>query len=144
MRASTLPNLHGLIDNGLHLRIQLAKALSRVEVYRKRGQNEPASAAALKAFLQAGITSLDAGGVTSIAISPTTNSGAAGGTVQTTVTFTPSTALNKGVTYTTSDATKATVSATGLITRVATGSATITARSVADPTNTATVAVTVS
>jgi len=144
MRASTLPNLHRLIDNGFALRIELAKALSRVEVYRKRGRNEPASAAALKAFLQAGITSLDAGGVTSLAVSPSANIGAAGGTVQATVTFTPATALNKGVTYTTSDATKATVSATGLITRVATGSATITARSVADPTKTVTMAVTIS
>ena len=144
MRASTLPNLHTMIDNGLHLRIQLAKAISRVEIYRKRGQNEPPSAAALKAFLQAGITALDAGGVTSIAVSPTTNSGAAGGTVQAVVTFTPSTALNKGVTYTSSAPTKVTVSDTGLITRVATGSATITVASKANPTKTATVAVTVS
>lgn len=50
---------------------------------------------------------------------------------------------NQAVVYSTSDATKATVSPSGVVTGVAAGSATITARSVADNTKTDTVAVTV-
>lgn len=64
-------------------------------------------------------------------------------TVQIETTFTPEGASNKGLTYSTSDAAVATVSATGLITAVAVGTATITVTSVADPSKTDTVAVTV-
>lgn len=66
---------------------------------------------------------------TAISITPATVTLASAATQQIAVTFTPSDATNKDVIYTTSDATKATVSVTGLITAVATGSATITATS---------------
>lgn len=52
-------------------------------------------------------------------------------TVQLAVTPTPANATNKTVTYVSSDPTKATVSATGLVTRVANGETTITATSLA-------------
>lgn len=67
---------------------------------------------------------------TSISVSPATSSKAAGQTTQLTVTTEDADGSERDVTdsasYATSDATKATVSATGLVTFVATGSATIT------------------
>ena len=60
---------------------------------------------------------------------PPTVTLAAAATQQITHVFGPTTASNKKVFYTSSDITKATVSASGLITAVATGSATITATS---------------
>ena len=60
---------------------------------------------------------------------PTTVTRAAAQTQQITHLFGPTTASNRKVIYTSSDVTKATVSASGLITAVATGTATITSRS---------------
>ena len=68
--------------------------------------------------------------VTGISTSPATATKAAAETQQLTNTFTPADASNKDVTYASSDVTKATVSASGLITAVATGEATITVTSV--------------
>lgn len=64
--------------------------------------------------------------LTAIAVTPATASIAVAATQQLTVTPTPADASNVAVTYATSDATKATVSASGLVTGVAAGSATIT------------------
>lgn len=64
--------------------------------------------------------------LTAMTSSPDTTTKAAAATQQITNTFTPADAANRKVTYTSSDITKATVSASGLITAVATGSATIT------------------
>lgn len=66
--------------------------------------------------------------VTSIDVTPATSSKAAGQTTQLTVAYTPAAAYNRRVTYETSDATKATVNASGLVTHVAAGTATITIR----------------
>lgn len=68
--------------------------------------------------------------VASVTVAPKTSSGAAASTVQLVPTVLPADAFNKSVTYSSSDATKATVSAGGLVTRVATGSATITVTTV--------------
>jgi len=65
--------------------------------------------------------------VVSFTVVPPTVSRTVGQTQQITHVWTPSDASNKNVTYTSSDPTKATVSASGLITAVAVGSATITA-----------------
>jgi len=65
--------------------------------------------------------------VTAISILPSTVTLAAAATQQITPTFTPVDATNQDIIYSTSAPSKATVSATGLITAVATGSATITA-----------------
>lgn len=66
--------------------------------------------------------------VTGVTIAPKTASINVGATQQLTPTVAPSNATNKAVTYTTSDATKATVNASGLVTGVAVGSATITVK----------------
>jgi hypothetical protein len=64
--------------------------------------------------------------VTAFTITPTTATKAAAQTQQITVnSVTPANALDQGFTYSSSDTTKATVNATGLVTAVATGSATI-------------------
>lgn len=60
MRASDLPSLHTFITNGYRLRTEIANAISAVERYRRTAQTEPASAAKLKALLQASIEALDA------------------------------------------------------------------------------------
>ncbi|MBK5074599.1 Ig domain-containing protein [Budviciaceae bacterium CWB-B4] len=64
--------------------------------------------------------------VASVTVTPATSTGAAASTVQLTANVLPADATDKTGVWTTSDATKATVSSTGLVTRVATGSATIT------------------
>lgn len=66
--------------------------------------------------------------VTSIDVTPATATLAPAATQQLTVAYTPAAAYNRRVTYESSDVTKATVNATGLVTAVATGSATITIR----------------
>ena len=81
--------------------------------------------------------------VTSITVAPATSTGAVASTVQLTATQAPL-AAPSDVVWSTSDATKATVSATGLVTRVATGTATITATSLADGSKKGTSAITVS
>lgn len=69
--------------------------------------------------------------VTALSSSPATATKAPAATQQITNTFTPANALDKRVTYESSDVTKATVNASGLVTAVATGSATITVTHVA-------------
>ena len=75
-----------------------------------------------------------------VVVSPTTLSSAAGDHDELTVTLGGRTYTN-GVTYTTSDSTKATVSSAGVVTSVATGSATITATAPNGETGTCTVTV---
>lgn len=53
MRAADLPTLRGKITNGLNLRQSAAKAISEVEVYRRRSGGTPQNGAALKAFFAA-------------------------------------------------------------------------------------------
>lgn len=81
--------------------------------------------------------------LTALSSSPATVTKAVAATQQVTNTFTPSNASNQEVTYTSSDVAKATVSASGLITAVASGTATITVTSV-DGAFTDTVVVTIS
>lgn len=65
-------------------------------------------------------------------------------TYQIDVTFDPTNASNKGLTFVSSDVTKATVSATGLVTKVAVGTAIISVIPDADPSKTKLVTITVS
>lgn len=67
---------------------------------------------------------------TSISVSPATVTKAVAATQQLTTTFTPAGTSNKGLLYSSSNPAKATVSATGLITAVASGTATITVTTV--------------
>ncbi|ELY7489167.1 Ig-like domain-containing protein [Siccibacter turicensis] len=64
--------------------------------------------------------------VTSVSITPSTSSGAVGTTVQLSANVLPADATNKTGVWSSSDQTKATVNSSGLVTRVATGAATIT------------------
>jgi len=68
--------------------------------------------------------------VDGIAVAPTTLTMAILDTHQLAVTFTPASPTNQGLTWGSSNPAKATVSVTGLVTAVATGSATITVTSV--------------
>lgn len=81
--------------------------------------------------------------VTGVTVTPASKTLAAGATWQATSVNAPS-GSNQAVVWYTSDATKATVSSSGLITAVATGSATISARSVSNNAVVGTCAVTVS
>jgi len=82
--------------------------------------------------------------ITSFTIGSATAAIAPLGTSQIVTTFAPTNASNQSVTYVTSDATKATVSATGLITGVAAGTAIITVIPNGDPSKSKIVTVTVS
>lgn len=64
--------------------------------------------------------------VASVTVTPATSTGAVGSTVQLTANVLPADATIKTGAWTSSDATKATVSSTGLVTRVAVGTATVT------------------
>jgi uncharacterized protein YjdB len=81
--------------------------------------------------------------VTSVSLSPTTASLNVGGTQQLTPTILPANATNKSVTYSSNNTAVATVNASGLITAVANGTATITVTTVdGNKTNTCLVSVT--
>ena len=82
--------------------------------------------------------------VTAVAVTPSTATIGVGEEVQLTATVTAGQMANKSVRWTSSDDTKATVSASGIVTGVATGSATITATSVVDNTVTGTATITIS
>ena len=82
--------------------------------------------------------------VTSINMLPATATIAVAGTQQLTSTVTPVSAWNKALTYTSSAPAVATVSATGLVTGVTSGTATITVRSVSNNAVTDTTVITVS
>jgi hypothetical protein len=99
------------------------------------------TAAITLGFAQA-VTAAAQVSVTGVTVSPSTASIAVGATQQLTPTVAPANASNNSVTYASSDTEKATVSASGLVTGVAEGSATITVTTV-DGEKTATCAVTV-
>lgn len=136
MEASNLPTLHKFIDNGWQLRNEMAKAISRCEVYAKKGSVVPASAAKLTALFQAGIDAVAAVGNLPASIDLTAADTAlslAGDTSeQLVVTATQldggSQVVTGSSTYSSSNPAVATVSASGLVTAVAVGSATITAQ----------------
>lgn len=64
--------------------------------------------------------------VASVSVTPATSTGAVGSTVQLTPNVLPADATNKTGVWTSSDVTKATITQSGLVTRVAVGSATMT------------------
>lgn len=137
MRASNLPSTRGYISTGAQLRTQLAKAISQLETYAKRASVLPPGVASLQTFLDAGDTALTAIKAlpASIAITGTLTLSAGSPTSQLTVTKTPLsgstsdvTAAAAGTTYTSSNTAVFTVSTAGLMTRVAAGSATVTAQ----------------
>lgn len=133
MKTSSLKNLRGLVTNGAQVKVQLVKAINHVTMYAKRGPGySPAAQTLLEMLEQAKVETRKWSRADSISATPATDTLAAAETQQitTVATFADATELDVSadfrVTYSTSDATKATVSTTGLITAVATGSATIT------------------
>jgi uncharacterized protein YjdB/glycosidase len=80
--------------------------------------------------------------VTGVSVTPTTATVKAGLTIQLSATVAPANATNQNVTWTSGNTAVATVSTTGLVTGVAAGTATITAKT-ADGAHTATAAITV-
>ena len=60
MRHNKLPTVHGFIGNGQRIRVEMAKAISTVEVYTGRGQVVSPASAKLQALFQAGIDRLKA------------------------------------------------------------------------------------
>ncbi|HMG94497.1 MAG TPA: Ig-like domain-containing protein [Chryseolinea sp.] len=89
------------------------------------------------------VYSLSGTAVTGVAVAPATVTIGPGSTQQLTATVSPSAATNKNVTWTSSNNSVATVSSTGLITGVAAGAATITAKTVdGEKINTSSVSVT--
>lgn len=146
MTPSTLPTA-GTASSASELRNSMSKVLSYLQITGQRSADgRSVHAAQVSAFLTAAKVYSDA--LTRVAVSgvtvlPGTSTGAAASTVQLAATVAPAEA-SQVVTWSSSDPTKATVSSTGLVTRVATGSATITATSASDPTKTGTSTITIS
>lgn len=118
----------GIIPNGQKLRIEALKAINFLAVVSTEiGSTSHAEQA--EAFFTA--CAVEAAKFKRVAVTGVTlagtQSGAVGGTVQFTATVAPAGATDKLLTWTTSDPAIATVSKTGLVTRVAAGTATITA-----------------
>lgn len=135
----------GIIPNSQKLRMEALKSLNFLAVV-STSTGSTSHAAALSAFFTACKAESDKFirvAVTGVTVAPATSSGAAASTVQLTATIAPTGAQNKKVTWSTSNAAVATVSSDGLVTRVATGTATITATSQDDATKTGTSAITV-
>lgn len=137
MKPSALPTLHKFIDNGWQLRTEMAHAISSMEVYAKKGTVLPDGVAKLKALFDAGNAALAAIGDLPASIvasaSDVALSLASDTSEQVVVTATQldggsaNVAGSADTTYVSSDVAVLTVSATGLVTAVAVGSATVTA-----------------
>lgn len=133
MKTKNLSNLRGKVNNANSLKVELVRAINHSMVYAKRSAGYSLNAAALLTVLkEAVVEARKWTQASSIDATPATVTLAAAATQQitTNATYADGTVVNVStdyrVTYATSDATKATVSASGLITAVATGSATIT------------------
>ena len=135
MRTSQLPNLRGLIANGAQLKIQIVKAINQAASYAKRGPGYSPAALDLQEVLQESIDALRtwtrAASISALPATTTLDiSDEDTEQIEVTATYedgeTADVTADSRTTYATSDATKATVSASGLITPVAAGSATIT------------------
>jgi hypothetical protein len=136
MEASNLPTLHKFISNGWQLRNEMAKAISSVEIYAKKGSVTPAAAAKLTALFTAGNAAVAAvlnypasivASAADVALSLASDT-----SEQIVVTATEldggTSNVAASATYKSSDVTKGTVSSTGLVTAVAVGSFTVTAK----------------
>lgn len=132
MKASVLPNLRGKISNNNRLKIELTKAINQAIVYAKRSAVGYAAVSDdVSDLLYAALTQLRSWTrADSITVLPVSNTKAVAQTQQISLTATypdgvteAVSASDPRVTYATSNAARATVSATGLVTAVATGSA---------------------
>jgi len=130
MKASDLLS-PGIMNNSQHLRIECAKAISRHEIRKINGAPYDNVLELFFADCVSRLQALNVISVTGVSVAPTAATlTVAAPTVQLTPTVTPANAANKSVTYSTSNAAVATVSGTGLVTRVANGTAVITVTTV--------------
>ena len=136
----------GIIPSGQSLRTQAVKAINYLAVVSDY-TGSTGHAAQLQAFFTA--CAAEAAkykrvAVTGVTVGPATSTGAVGSTVQLTATIAPAGATGKKVTWSSSNSAVATVDVRGLVTRLKTGTATITATSQDDVAKTGTSAITVS
>lgn len=135
MKTTSLPNLRGLVSNNNRLKIEIVKAINTAITYAKRSAlgYSPAANSLATFFVACSDALRTWTHSVSLDVQPATATKAAAATQQITATATFADAgtvvvtADPRCTYATSDATKATVNAAGLVTAVATGTATITA-----------------
>ncbi len=126
----------GIIPNSQKLRTEALKAINYIQVEgmkRGHGSTHAASLSAFAAAVKAAADALVYVPVTSVTVQGA-GAVAVGATLQLTATPTPAGAAGYRVVWTSADPTKVTVSATGLVKRIAAGTVIITARSMDDPT----------
>ena len=136
----------GIIPSGQRLRGEAVKAINYLAVVSDY-TGSTGHAAQLATFFTACAAEAQKYvrvAVTGVTLAPATSTGAVGSTVQLTATIAPAGATGKKVTWSSSNSAVATVDVRGLVTRLKTGTATITATSQDDATKTGTSAITVS
>lgn len=136
----------GIIPSGQRLRGEAVKAINYLAVVSDY-TGSTGHAAQLATFFTACATEAQKYvrvAVTGVSVGPSSASGAVGAAVQLTAIITPAGATGKKVTWSSSNSAVATVDVRGLVTRLKTGTATITATSQDDATKTGTSAITVS
>lgn len=133
----------GTIPNSQKLRVELLKAINYVQLEGMKRGHGSTHVASLSASLAAAKAAVDA-----LAYVPVTGVVVTGGavvpvgaTLQLTVTPAPVGAAGYRVVWSSADPTKVTVSATGLVKRLAAGTVVITATSVDDPTKSGTASI---
>ena len=134
----------GTIPNSQKLRVELLKAINYVQLEGMKRGHGSTHVATLSASLAAAKAAVDA--LAYVPVTGVTVAGAAavaiGATRQLTATIAPAGAAGYRVSWSSADPTKVTVSATGLVKRLAAGAVTITATSVDDPTKAGTASIT--
>ena len=134
----------GTIPNSQKLRVELLKAINYVQLEGMKRGHGSTHVAALSASLAAAKAAVDA--MAYVPVTGVTVTGAAavavGATLQLTATIAPAGAAGYRVVWSSADPTKVTVSATGLVKRLAAGAVTITATSVDDPAKAGTASIT--
>lgn len=134
----------GIIPNSQKLRTEALKAINYIQVEgmkRGHGSTHAASLSAFAAAVKAAADALVYVPVTGVTV---TGAGAVavGATRQLTATPAPAGAAGYRVVWSSADPTKVTVSDTGLVKRIASGTVVITAKSVDDPTKSGTASIT--
>lgn len=134
----------GTIPNGQKLRVELLKAINYVQLEGMKRGHGSTHIATLSASLAAAKAAVDA--LAYVTVTGVTVTGAAavaiGATLQLTAAIAPAGAAGYRLLWSSADPTKVTVSATGLVKRLAAGAVTITATSVDDPTKAGTASIT--
>lgn len=134
----------GTIPNSQKLRVEMLKAINYVQLEGMKRGHGSTHVATLSASLAAAKAAVDALAYVPVTGVTVTGTGvtAIGATRQLGATIAPAGAAGYRVSWASADPTKVTVSETGLVTRIAAGAVTITARSVDDPTKAGTASIT--